>query len=457
MISPPAPILGSNIEPAEKGRSKQRPYCFLASQNWGGGAFLCLLLLLLTLPAHAAPPQVSVISIHGTIWPGTAVFVKKQLDLAYQQGAAGVILDLDTAGGSPAAANEIKQAILDHSAAFPIAAFVHDRAVGPGSLIAVACKTIAFAPGGTLGGADEGGSKADFSAAASANRRNPAIAAAFVSADSDLPAYNVKAGDPLTLTAAQAQQAGYADLVTALPSAVAAKMSPSLAGAQLVPVEMSLWQSVALWVTQPWATVLILALGLALIFAEILTLHSWGVAGIGGGILVALIFAAYIAVGAATWVGVLLFLIGAALLLLETHVLPGHGWPAFTGLALIFVGLFYALGGPGGGALYPAAVSLVMTLAILVAFFLYLPRSGVWKRLGLPMRQTALAGYVSADDYTSFLGQFGTAVTLLRPSGTAEIDGVRLSVVSEGEFIPEGTPVQVVMVQGSRVVVRGPE
>ncbi len=420
-------------------------------------ALSLLLLLLCLLPAHAAPPLVSVISVHGTVWPGTAVFVKDQLDAAYRQGAAGVILDLDTTGGSPAAANEIKQTILDHSPAFPIAAFIHDRAIGPGSLIAVACKTIAFAPGGTLGAADSNGAKADFSAAASANHRNPAIAAAFISADSDLPAYALKAGDPLTLTAAQAQTAGYADLVTALPSAIAAKMSPSLAGAQLVPIEMSPWYSVALWVTQPWATVLILALGLVLIFTEILTLHSWGVAGIFGGVLVALIFAAYITVGAATWVGVLLFLIGAALLLLETHVLPGHGWPAFTGLALIFVGLFYALGGPGSGALYPAAISLVMTLAILVAFFVYLPRSGVWKRLGQPLRQTALAGYVSADDYTAFLGQFGTAVTLLRPSGTAEIDGVRLSVVSEGEFIAEGTPVQVVMVQGSRVVVRGPE
>ncbi len=415
-----------------------------------------MLLLLACTGAHAAPPQVYVVSIHGTVWPGTAAFVRKQLDMAYQQGAAGVILDLDTTGGSQEAAVDIKQAILDHAAAYPIAAYVHDHALGPGCLIAVACKTLAFAPGGTLGAAD-GGAKSDYQAAASANGRNPAIASAFVSADSDLPALGVKAGDPLTLTATQAQGVGYADSISALPSGVLAKMGPSLVGAQLVPVDLSFWNTVALWVTQPWATVLILAIGLALMITEILTLHSWGVAGIFGGLLVALIFAAYITVGAATWVGVLLFLAGAALLLLETHVLPGHGWPAFTGLALIFAGLFYALGGPANGALYPATTALFMTLAILAAFFLYLPRSGVWKRIGLPLRQTALGGYVSSDDYTSYLGQFGTAVTLLRPSGTAEIDGVRLSVVSEGEFVAPGTQVQVVMVQGSRIVVRGPE
>ena len=287
-------------------------------------ALLVFLLLLVAPAGHADPPRVVVINVHGTVWPGTATFVRRQLDLAYQQGAAGVILDLDTTGGSPAAAADIKQAILDHQAAFPIAAFVHDHATGPGSLIAVACKTLALSPGASLGDAPTG-SKAEFRAAADANHRNPAIAAAFVSADSDLPAVGVKAGDSLSLTTGQASGAGYADVVATYPSEVVAKMGPGLAGAQLSVVELSTWQAVALWVTQPWATILLLALGLALVLAEVLTLHTWGVAGIAGGVLVALIFAAYITVGAATWIGVLLFLGGCALLLLETHVLPGHG------------------------------------------------------------------------------------------------------------------------------------
>ncbi len=53
-----------------------------------------------------------------------------------------------------------------------------------------------------------------------------------------------------------------------------------------------------------------------------------------------------------------------------------------------------------------------------------------------------------------FLGQRGVAVTLLRPSGTAEFDGVRLPIVSDGEFVPPGTSVQVVTMQGNRIVVR---
>ncbi len=176
-------------------------------------------------------------------------------------------------------------------------------------------------------------------------------------------------------------------------------------------------------------------------------------AGLSGGALVLLIFAAHITVGTATWVGVVLFLAGVALMVFEAH-LPGHGLAVLGGLVLVFLGMYYALGGAQTGALYSAAAALLTTLALVAAFFIYLPRSPVWQKIGQPMRQTAAAGYVSSDDYTGFLGHVGTASTLLRPSGTAEIEGVRLPVVSEGGFIAAGTPVQVVLVQGSRVVVR---
>ena len=404
--------------------------------------------------AQAAPPKVVVINLHGAIWPGTATFVKKQLDLAYQNGAAGVILDLDTTQGSQSAAEEIKQAVLDHAGSLPIAAYVHDHALGPGSLIAVACKTLALSPGASLGNAQTSASKTDYRSAAEASGRNPAIAAAFVSADADLPALAVKAGDSLTLTAKTAQSVGYADVIANYDTDILTKMGPGLASAQIVSVSLDPWTATSLWITQPWATILLLALGMTLVLIEVLTLHSWGLAGIVGGIIVAVIFAAYITVGAAGWIGLLLFIAGAALLLLETHFLPGHGYPAMAGLALIFAGMYFALGGAQAGAIYSASGAMLTTIALVVAFFLYLPRSGVWKRLGQPLRQTARGGYVTSADNTGYLGQIGSAVTLLRPSGTAEFDGIRLSVVSEGEFIAQGTTVQVVMVQGSRIVVR---
>ena len=116
--------------------------------------------------------------------------------------------------------------------------------------------------------------------------------------------------------------------------------------------------------------------------------------------------------------------------------------------------MFYALGGIQTGAIYSAGAALLVTVGILIAFFSYLPRSPIWKKLGQPMRQSAAAGYVSSQNFTEYVGQVGVAVTLLRPSGTVEIDGVRLPVVTEGDFVPADTRVQVVEVQGGRIVVR---
>ena len=53
-----------------------------------------------------------------------------------------------------------------------------------------------------------------------------------------------------------------------------------------------------------------------------------------------------------------------------------------------------------------------------------------------------------------FVGKEGETTTVLRPSGMADVEGIRLNVVSEGEYIPNGTKVRVVRVDGARVVVR---
>ncbi len=55
---------------------------------------------------------------------------------------------------------------------------------------------------------------------------------------------------------------------------------------------------------------------------------------------------------------------------------------------------------------------------------------------------------------TYLLGQEGVALTPLRPSGTAVINGERVDVVSEGGFIAQEAAVIVTAVEGTRVVVR---
>ena len=64
-------------------------------------------------------------------------------------------------------------------------------------------------------------------------------------------------------------------------------------------------------------------------------------------------------------------------------------------------------------------------------------------------------GYNSAakEDYSEYLGQTGVALTVLRPAGTAMIENKRLDVVSVGDFIEVDVPIQVVNVEGSKIMV----
>ena len=57
-------------------------------------------------------------------------------------------------------------------------------------------------------------------------------------------------------------------------------------------------------------------------------------------------------------------------------------------------------------------------------------------------------------DKPELLNGTGVALTQLRPSGTANINGQRVDVVTEGGLIERGTPVKVVAVDGTRIVVR---
>ncbi|MGO8671875.1 MAG: NfeD family protein [Capsulimonadaceae bacterium] len=416
-------------------------------------AVTLILLCLCMAPAWGQGQKVAVVEMHGAITSDLASFVAEQLDLAWQAGYAGVILDIDTTDGSDEAAEAIKSTVLGHSGDLTIAAYVHDHATGPGSLIPVACKTVVMTPGASLGGNPNAPDKMDYKAAAEATGRNPALAAAFVAADNPLPALGVMtAGGALTLTPKQALSNGFADAVGAGYPAVLQKMS--LPNASITPIHYDLWLAAARWIVLPWATILLLVIGLVLVIMEMATWHSWGIAGAIGAVVVATIFAAHIAVGHGSWVGVILFVAGLIFLLFETHILPGHGVSALVGLALITFGMYFALGGAEHGGLMTVGTALLTTAGVTIAFFVYLPRSRVWKKIGQPLRQTAADGYVASEDYTGFLGMHGNATTHLRPSGTADIAGIKIPVVSEGGFIDAGTPIEVVLVQGNRIVVR---
>ena len=108
------------------------------------------------------------------------------------------------------------------------------------------------------------------------------------------------------------------------------------------------------------------------------------------------------------------------------------------------------------GTVFVATTAVFVPAAIIVGLKIF-PKTPIGKRVILtPEKQTdqerGIAG-VCGDDYSKLLGKAGVTVTLLRPSGIAEIDGERYSVVAKGELIDQGVEIEVIEVEGNSIVV----
>src|SRR5688572_10808020 len=103
------------------------------------------------VPAQSPPLVVYAITIEGVIDLGLAPFLARTLREAEAAGAAAVLLDINTFGGRADAAVAMRDALLNS----PVRtiAFVNQRAISAGALIALACNTLIMTTGGTIGAA----------------------------------------------------------------------------------------------------------------------------------------------------------------------------------------------------------------------------------------------------------------------------------------------------------------
>jgi membrane-bound serine protease (ClpP class) len=152
-------------------------------------------------------------------------------------------------------------------------------------------------------------------------------------------------------------------------------------------------------------------------------------------------------------VSIVLFVVGMVFLLIELFA-PGFGIFGGLGLvALVLCIVFQAKSVAEGLLLFLIIGVIVMLLALIAARSL---KRGWLYRSSLVLKdaEDKEAGYVARDDYSRFAGKNGVSLTPLRPAGTAEIEGEKADVVTEGEFIPKGAPIQVLKTVGGRIVVK---
>lgn len=85
----------------------------------------------------------------------------------------------------------------------------------------------------------------------------------------------------------------------------------------------------------------------------------------------------------------------------------------------------------------------------------FLPSRNMWAKLTLKDRLTKEAGYSSLNiEYEKLIGKQGITLTDLRPVGTIRVNDQDYSAISNAEWIPKQTKVEIVQVDGTRILVK---
>ena len=151
--------------------------------------------------------------------------------------------------------------------------------------------------------------------------------------------------------------------------------------------------------------------------------------------------------------GIILVVIGMILIVIEM-LIPGFGAAGISGGIAVIAGLVI-----GSDSLTGAMFSLLIIVVLLAVIAIVIFRSalrGKLSRSPVVLNTAIEAGSTdrAGEDMQKLVGMTGTTLTMLRPSGIAEIEGRRVDVSSEAEFIDKGVKVEVVSVDGMRVLVK---
>lgn len=242
---------------------------------------------------------------------------------------------------------------------------------------------------------------------------------------------------------------------------------------KLVPLAPKFVDKLVFFLNTPFITGLLLFLGIVCIYME---MHiPSGLFAIGGVLCFALFFWSRFLGGTAGWLEVILFLIGISCLALEIFVLPGFGVFGVSGGLLVVASLilagqtfFVPITSQDYTELSRSLNTLMLSGVVfaVVAFSLsqFLPRSRLWDHMvltppGAKPSRAADEPRLSPEALGqkiehALLGARGESVSVLRPAGKARFGENFVDVVSDGGFIDQGTPIEVVAVDGMRIVVR---
>lgn len=147
---------------------------------------------------------------------------------------------------------------------------------------------------------------------------------------------------------------------------------------------------------------------------------------------------------------IIVFAIGGILLILCEIFLPGGIIGTMGGLMLVVSIVAAFIKDPTLGACLLIG-SLFFGMIALWLWVKFFPSSPIGKRMFLSADGRDWEGFDHAK--ADLAGQRGVARTDLHPGGIAIFDSKRVDVVTRGELVEANTPVEVIIVEGNRVVV----
>lgn len=419
-----------------------------------------LLLLAGTTFTGQAAPVVYTTEVDGIIQPVIAAYLRAAIEKADAAGAALLVVTLRTPGGLLDTTRDINSAII--ASRTPVAVFVGPsgkRAASAGFLITMAADIAAMAPGTHIGAAHPvsgGGEKLDEvmakkmasdtasygrTLAAQRKRNATLIEQAVTESRSYTDQEALSAVPPLIDVVAS----DVPDLLRKIDGRTITRFDGRtqvlhLAGASMQSVEMTWAQRVLSSIAHPQIAYMLLTLGLLG-----LTVEFWNPGsvfpGVAGGICLLLAFFA-LQVLPVSYAGIMLILLGIALLILEVKV-TSFGVLAIGGIAALFFGSLMLIDSP----LPELQIGLRMIVPVVLAvsgIILFLVRLGVQAQRQRPVTGTS-----------GMLDEVGRALTSIDPGGVGRVQAHgEIWTATAAEHVAAGDNVQVVNVKGLLLTVR---
>lgn len=208
----------------------------------------------------------------------------------------------------------------------------------------------------------------------------------------------------------------------------------------------SFGETMQTWITSPVLVTILLSIAFAGLAVEMFT-PGFGAGGILGIIAGGIFLFGHIAAGLATNTDILLLTAAIILLVLELFV-PG-GIMGILGMIGLLWALF-SMAADRTDMMMSVSIAFVVTVLAVV----YVIRIvGFEKGMFKPMILQETLKPDTLPSLTVLIGKRGVAKTPLRPSGTADIEGRVMDVITEGRYVAKGSGIVVIRTEGTKIIV----